>query len=646
MTTEGPVLIVAGPGTGKTFTIVHRIAYLIQQGVRPENIVAVTFTNRAAKEMKERTEALLGSQSSHVFIGTFHFLGIRIISEYSADNFIIYNRNEQIRLIKTFLKDSDLREISKKGRNSSFALIAEKISRFKNFLDDLDDGMKGIYERYQSALRKNSALDFDDLILKPIEIFGNRAVLEKYRDVFRYIMVDEYQDINPAQYTLLMLLANSKGNICAIGDSDQAIYAFRGADVGNFLNFEKDFKDAKKITLKENYRSTGTILNASSFMIKNNLKRIDKELISTRQKGAPVNVVSVPDERSEGEFIVREIEERIGGTSHYQLMSRQRETSQSLHESSCGFSDFAVLFRTNAQSSAIEESFIKSGIPYQIIGEKHALKRREITDTLSYLKVISNPADNVNLERIATLSPKGINEATILNISRYAEENGLSLYEAMKTYNPLSSHFSKGGKGEFSKEGIREFISMLERFMDLKHRLPFDEFVKVLLKESGLREYYKDREDNLMFLENLAYVYRDIEQTEALTRFINELSLFTPADAYDPKADAVTLMTLHMAKGLEFKVVFIAGVEEGLIPYTIKKDAVDLEEERRLFYAGMTRAQDEIFLISARNRFFYGQKLDQSPSSFLNEIPEELVKSGVIQRKIKKDKETDQMGLF
>ncbi|MEW6215273.1 MAG: UvrD-helicase domain-containing protein [Nitrospirota bacterium] len=687
-TIEGPVLIVAGPGTGKTLTIVYRIAYLIKQGVRPENILAVTFTNRAAKEMRERTEALLGKpcttplqpwlsvvrgkHSSNVFIGTFHLLGLKIIRESFSDSFIIYNRDEQIRLLKTLVRDSDFRGISQGGRSSPCALIAEKISKIKNLIEEVDDGIKRIYEQYRSALMKNSALDFDDLILKPVEIFGNSEILEKYRGIFKYIMVDEYQDINPAQYKLLMLIANSKGNLCAIGDSDQAIYAFRGADVGNFLDFEKDFKDTKTITLTQNYRSTGTILNASSILIKDNLKRLDKELNSMREKGNPITVISVSDEKAEGEIIVREIEERMGGTSHYQLMKKVIPPHPPLEKGGRGdfasdnsyrFSDFAVLFRTNAQAEAIGESFIKSGIPYQIIGGIHPLKRREIMDTLSYLKAIINPMDDLNLKRIITITLSGLSETTLSDIFRHAEKNGLSLYEAMKAYNPpqslpdgqqagpftkgeLRGINSKGGKGGFSKESIRKFISMLERFIDLKDRLTIDEFFGVLLEESGLREYYKYREDNFVFLENLAFTYRDVDPSEAIIRFTNEVSLLTPADAYDPRADAVALMTLHMAKGLEFKVVFIAGVEEGLIPYTIKKDNVDIEEERRLFYVAMTRAEDELFLIYARNRFLYGQRLIQSPSPFLREIPEEFVKNRFIPDKTKKYKKDGQMGLF
>lgn len=547
---DGPVLVVAGPGTGKTLTICRRIAYLISQGIRPENILAVTFTNRAAREMRERIESLLGRHAERLFMGTFHLFGLRIIQDSLPDNFAIYNRDEQIELIKPIVKGSGLKSHQ----------VAERISRIKNLMEEADDGIKGIYEDYQSNLKKNSALDFDDLILKPIELFGNSEMLAKYRDTFKYIIVDEYQDINPAQYMLLrLLLEGNEGNICAVGDSDQAIYAFRGADVTNFLNFEKDFKGAKRITLTENYRSTGVILNASNSMIKNNQNRIDKEVCTTRLHGNPITLISVPDEKAEGEFIVREIEARIGGTSHYQLL--HTKGAEDFSGESYSFSDFAVIFRTNAQAKAIEDAFATSGIPYQVVGRVHSLNKDEA----------------------------------------------------------------------------------LKKIAELKDRLTIDELLDTVLNESGLKKYYKD---GSVFLENIVASYKDKGPEEAIKNITNEVSLMSPGDFYDPRADAVALMTLHMAKGLEFKVVFIAGVEEGLIPYTIKKDGVDIEEERRLFYVGMTRAKDELFLLHARNRFLYGQSLAQSPSPFLRDIPEGLIEKRFVADKIRVAKKENQMGLF
>ncbi len=511
--TQGPVLVIAGPGTGKTLTIVRRIAYLIHQGIKPENILAVTFTNRAAREMLERSAALLGRAADGVFIGTFHLLGLRIIRDTRPDNFILYSREEQIDLLKGLLKGS-VKEARKR---------AEEISRMKGGY--FSGKIIEIYESYQSSLEKNAAFDFDDLILKPIEILSSGSIRQKFRDKFRYIVVDEYQDINPAQYRLLKLLAGSSGNICAVGDADQAIYAFRGADVDNFLDFGKDFKVVTTITLTENYRSAGTILYASDAMIENNQRRIDRKLSPVRNAGSRISVFSVPDEKTEGEVIIREIEKRMDGTSHYRRLHGSGGKDHG--EDSYSFSDFAVIFRTNAQARAIEEIFLASGIPFQVVGRRNSLQKKEIMDIASYFKSVIGQSDN-------------------------ADEQDISL----------------------------------------------------------------------------------------------EAKLLSPADIFDPRANAVALMTLHMAKGLEFKTVFIAGVEDGLIPFTIHKENADIEEERRLFYVGMTRAKDELFLLHARKRFLYGRRLTPVPSPFLMEIPEKFVLNKVTPDKVKKQKKDSQPGLF
>jgi len=599
MSTDGPVLIVAGPGTGKTLTIVRRIAYLILKGINPENILAVTFTNRAAREMRERTGAMLGNNARRVFIGTFHMLGLTILRNEYSNNCVIINREEQVNFIRKLLKDSDSGKISRRADS-----ISERISRIKNCMEDVDDEIKGIYEKYQDTLTNREALDFDDLILKPIGILGDHEKRRKYSEAFRYIMVDEYQDINRAQYMLLTRLAERRGNLCVIGDSDQAIYAFRGADIANFINFKESYKDAKMITLKENYRSTGMIINASDILIRNNLERIDKSLQQTRENGVPITVISVPDERSEGEIIVREIEERIGGTSHYHMMKTVATSEPPLtgrgredfdDEYACGFSDFAVIYRTNAQAKAIEETFISSGIPYQVIGRKYRQQRKEIMNVLTFLNVLQNPGDQ---QFYGAIDPK---------------------HEAL--------------------DGVS-----LERFRSLSEALPLDELLKMLWKESDVKQYCS--EENFIFLQELAPPYRDMGPSEAIRSFISEVSLLTPADAYDPRAHSVPLMTFHMAKGLEFKVVFITGVEEGIVPYTVKKDDVDIEEERRLFYVGMTRAMDELFLMHTRSRFLYGQRMTQVPSPFITELPDESITKRYVPDRIKKTKKDKQIGLF
>lgn len=516
-TIDNPLLVIAGPGTGKTLTIVRKIVYLIQQGARPENILAVTFTNRAAREMRERAAAMLGNEVGKVFIGTFHLLGLSVIRECRGDDFSIYSRDEQIELLKSLMKNS-----AKKAQQA-----VERISRIKNFLEDADGEVQETYEAYQAALKRYDALDLDDLIKIPIEMLQNNETALKYQDRFRYIIVDEYQDINPAQYALLRLLAGNNGNVCVVGDADQAIYAFRGADLENFLSFEEDFPGAAWITLSENYRSSGIILNAADSLIKNNQKRIEKELIPTREKGQRVSVTSVPDERVEGTVIVQEIEKRLGGTSHYQMTRNSSDRGDP--ERSFRFSDFAVVFRTNAQAKALEDAFAASGIPYQIVGRRRSAQRKGIEETITYLQSLIHP------DIIAKPNLTDPKEAKLLSV----------------------------------------------------------------------------------------------------------------ADFFDPRADAVTLMTLHMAKGLEFPIVFITGCEDGLIPCTLMEAGVDIEEERRLFYVGMTRAKNELFLTYARSRFLYGQRLNPSPSPFLTEIPEKYLQVTVVPDREKKQKEKDrQLRLF
>jgi superfamily I DNA/RNA helicase len=553
-TTEGPVMVIAGPGTGKTLTIVRRIAYLIQKGAKPERILAVTFTNRAAREMQERTVDLLGKDAHKVFIGTFHLLGLRILQDFSPSIFIIINRDEQENLLRAYIKESGMK----------VQQLAEKISRIKNFIEYADDSVKKIYEKYQAAMTEKNALDFDDLIRKPIDILSNKEIQGKYKEAFEYIMVDEYQDINPAQYRLLKCLTPNSHSLCVIGDSDQAIYAFRGADVTNFLNFEKDYSDAKRIKLTDNYRSTEMIIESSNGLIKNNHRRIEREIKTIKGKGVTIGIISVPDEKAEGEFIVKEIEKRIGGTSHYQLL--HRGMNREFSGCSFNFSDFAVLFRTNAQARALEETLSLSGIPYQVIGKTNLMNNDEIINVLK------------------------------------------------------------------------------ERFKESDEKLSPGEFFNKVIENTSLRAHLGDTA--YMSLQNIIHRYRELDLSEAFIRLMHELSLMTPADTYDSQADAVTLMTIHMAKGLEFRVVFITGLEDGLIPYTMKKDGADVEEERRLFYVGMTRAKDELLLTNTRSRFIYGLKRVQTPSPFLREISEKFVSTLFIPDKARKVKRDRQIGLF
>ncbi len=544
------LLVVAGPGTGKTLTIVRRIAYLLEQGASPEQIIAVTFTNRAAREMRERIQTLLRTQASGMFIGTFHLLGLKIIRDSLQAHPMIVGRNEQINLLKPIVGSS-----SRAARQA-----AEKISRIKNFMETPEGEMKGMYQAYQTALKEKGACDFDDLIIIPIQLFQAGKVADHFAGASNHIIVDEYQDISPAQYQLLKCLAREESTLCAVGDSDQAIYAFRGADVQNFLDFQTEFADAAMVVLKENYRSTKVVVGAAQGLIKNNLRRIEKELTADREQGTSVRVFSVPDEKAEADAVVREIEARMGGTSHYRLSSGN--APRDFSETTLAFSDFAVLFRTNAQAKVLREVFEEWGIPCQVLSERYPLNRKALVEYL---------------------------QASLDTLSEQID------------------------LGTFLKEVWEE-------------------------TDSG------DQESGL--LENLAAAYQHLPPRDAVTEIINELSLLTTADAFDPRADAVALMTLHMAKGLEFKVVFVVGCEEGLLPFTLTRNDADIEEERRLFYVGMTRAKDELFLFHARNRFLYGQKLSGTPSSFLTEIPQELIRMDSVADRPRKQKQGKQSTLF
>ncbi len=551
LATDRHALVVAGPGTGKTLTIVRRIAHLIQQGVSPERIFAVTFTNRAAREMRERIATLIGSPADGMFIGTFHLLGLKIMRESGIEP-TICTRDEQVGLLESITGAS-----TKAARQT-----ADWISRVRTLGEKPDGEVLKIIDAYREALRQQGMCDFDDLIGVPVDLFDSGAAPRSYREAVEHIVVDEYQDISPIQYRLLRRLLGDATRICAVGDSDQAIYGFRGADMGNFLSFREDFPDAAVIVLSENYRSTKIITEAACAVVQNNCQRIDKELRAHREEGRAITVISVADETAEAEAVAREIEERIGGTSHYRLAAMK--TSADFSESTFSFSDFAVLFRTNAQARAFRDTLSAWGMPCQVVGEKGLLQRRALIHRLQ---------------------------------------------------NQLSS--VRDGFDSFDLQG----------------------FLKAVEAESCL-----SGPDKALF-QNLAALYNHLPASKALGAIVDELTVFSTVDAFDPRADAVALMTLHTAKGLEFRVVFLAGAEEGLIPFTFGGKGVDVEEERRLFYVGMTRAKEELLLLHARSRFLYGQRLSGGPSSFLSEIPPRLVHvKNLADRKRKKG--NGQMGLF
>jgi superfamily I DNA/RNA helicase len=540
LTTGRHVLVVAGPGTGKTLTIVRRIAHLITSGIPPADILAVTFTNRAAREMRERLSALLEKDARRVFVGTFHLLGLRMLRD-AGMKFSICSREEQIRTLQSVMN------CTQKAAKD----MAESISRAKNLVEPAYGETVAAIEAYRGALEKNGMLDFDDLISVPVDLMREGKAGRR----FNHIIVDEYQDISPGQYRLLRSLTGPSTEICAVGDSDQAIYGFRGADLRNFLDFRRDFPDAATVVLKENYRSTRVIVDAASSVIRNNQQRIEKDLHAMGPQGAVLTLVSVPDDRTEAEVVVREIEGRLGGTSHFRLAGLTDSIDYSA--SAYSFADFAVLFRTNGQAKAFRDAFSSWGIPYQVVGEK-------------------------------------------------ASERSLALMEKLKR---RSGQLTAG-------------VTPRE-----------------MAEEIGANA------EEAAMLTVLAAAYEDLPPEEVLSRVIDEMSLLNAGDTFDPRADAVALMTMHMAKGLEFKVVFLAGAEEGIIPFTLGRGEADTEEERRLFYVGMTRAKEELLITHAKARFLYGHRLPGSPTPFLAEIPQQLIRKNTLSDKARK-KEGKQLGLF
>ncbi len=548
MALEGPLLVVAGPGTGKTLTLVRRIANLIQAGATHEDILAVTFTNRAAREMRERANRFLGSAVSRMFIGTFHLLGLRIMRDRIDGEFAVYDRGQQISILKRLT-----------GSQKKAEQVFEKVSRVRNLIEEGDPEIRQLCTAYEKALRCEGAYDFDDLILIPTELLKDPAVRGKYGSCFRYVMVDEYQDINSSQYKFLKSLMGEGNNICAVGDPDQAIYAFRGADVTNFLNFERDFPGASVVTLGTNYRSTETIVQASNTLIVQNGKRIEKALKAAKDRGLPVTVASTPDERGEGEIIVAEIEARVGGTSHYRRM--RGGIGDDFAGSSYGFADFAVVFRTNAQARALVDVFAESGIPCRVIGGRKPTKRGE-------------------------------------------------------------------------------FAAKLRSYAD---RLPGSSSLIDLLGQAAAELRVSD--DDRFLLDQLAVAHGDMPVAEALLRVADELAVTTSEDYFDPRAEAVTLTTFHGVKGLEFRAVFIVGVENGMIPFGARDGMDDTEEERRLFYVGMTRAMDELYLIHSRGRMIHGRIVSRQPSVFVREIDREFLRAKTFPDRPKKFRDR-QMELF
>ncbi|MDD4569335.1 MAG: DNA helicase PcrA [Tepidanaerobacteraceae bacterium] len=619
----GPLLVLAGAGSGKTRVLTYRMAYLIKnQGVNPKNIIAITFTNKAAREMKDRIEHILPGVRD-MLVSTFHSACVRFL-RFDIDklgynrNFIIFDNQDQQVLIKDCLKNLNIDDkkftpagvLNYIGRAKDQLLIPSKCLDMAK--DIREKTMAGIYELYQKRLKENNALDFDDIIMKTVELFKEYPrILSYYQNRFVHILVDEYQDTNIAQYNLIRMMAAKHRNLCVVGDDDQSIYSFRGADIRNILEFEQDFSDATVIRLEQNYRSTQTILNAANEVIDHNFGRKKKTLWTDNGEGQKINLVTLEDERQEAYFIAREINERV-------------------FRDNIGYGDIAVLYRTNAQSRVLEEAMVKTGLPYRIVGGLRFYQRKEIKDTLSYLRVVANPSDDVSLTRIINVPRRGIGNVTVNKLREVAEEKNRSIFDIITSMDDmlLSSSF---------KNKLRSFFLMLKDFIEMSKTMSIVDLMNYILEKTGYMEELNNqhttealsRIENLQEMISAAMEFEQRSPGGGLEDFLAELALVSDVDNMEEKEQAVVLMTLHSAKGLEFPIVFLSGMDEGIFPHSRSLlDDNQLEEERRLCYVGITRARKKLYMTRAWRRSIYGNKAYYSASRFLDEIsPEYIIES-------------------
>lgn len=626
--TEGPVLIIAGAGSGKTRALTFRVAYLIQKGVNPRNILAVTFTNKAAGEMKERIANLLADSklkiTSKPNVGTFHSICVRILRQeiekmgYNKD-FNIFDTQDQLMLMKKTLKELqiDPERFKPKSVLGTISKAKNELINEKDFSEHIgslyEEMIAKVYHAYQKKLRDNNALDFDDILMVTVKLFQKfPEVLQKYQNFFRYIMVDEYQDTNHAQYILVKLLSGKYRNLCVVGDDWQGIYSFRGANIKNILDFEKDYPDAKVVKLEQNYRSTQNILDAAHGVISKNVNRKDKKIWTDTPGGHPIFSYSAEDERDEAQFIAGEIKKKI----------REGERP----------SDFVVLYRTNAQSRAIEEAMLRNSISYRIIGGLKFYQRKEIKDIIAYLRLISNFSDVVSLERIINEPKRNIGEKTLDKWIGLAKEKKINPIEFILKNKNLENDRSK--ITESRADAIAKFCEFVSRMNETRDRLALTDFIQKVFSESGYEKSLADgtpegemRMENVRELLTVAKKYDENSGSEGLNLFLEEVALSSDTDQIEQEKDYVHLMTLHSAKGLEFKTVFIAGLEEGLFPHSRSLfNNEEMEEERRLMYVGVTRAKEKVFLIYSETRNIFGSVQVNAPSRFLEDIPENLLK--------------------
>ena len=629
---EGPLLILAGAGSGKTRVITYRIAHMVENlNISPYSILAITFTNKAAKEMKERVEHLIGDRAKDMWISTFHALCVRILRRdiekigYNR-SFVIYDSQDQLSLIKDCIKECNLREDSFKPRTvlSAISGAKDKLLGPKDFEERYAGDFKlsrisKVYTLYQKKLKSNNALDFDDLIYRTVELLRNdEFVRDFYQRKFQYIMVDEYQDTNHAQYMLIKLLSAKHKNLCVVGDDDQSIYGWRGADIANILDFEKDYDNAFVVKLEQNYRSTEVILDGANSVIKRNTGRKNKELWTQLKEGEKIKLHKAVDERAEANFIAREI------------LKRQESEDRNLME-------FALLYRTNAQSRALEEGLIKLSIPYRIYGSLKFYDRKEIKDIMAYLRLIQNPLDDLALKRVINVPKRGIGIKTIEKIEERALITGESLFGILQDV----SNFDLSTR---VKTTLNKFVMMINSFMDMKDILTLTEFIDKVIENTKYVDELKaedsdeanSRIENIEELKSVVMEFMATSEEKNLEEFLASVSLISDLDSLNQDDDYVTLMTLHSSKGLEFPVVFLTGVEDGIFPSSralIEEN--QLEEERRLCYVGMTRAKQVLYITYANERTLYGRRNHSIPSRFIAEIDESLFEENTKIEKIK-----------
>ncbi len=627
---DGPLLIIAGAGAGKTKTLTTKIAYLIEEKyATPYNVLAITFTNKAAKEMKDRLYAMLGDVAKKIQVSTFHSFGLKLLREnfellgYDR-NFVIMDSDDSLTVVKKIIKDLgyDPKVYNPKAiRNKISSCKNEMISAkaYERYaVSDYEQVIHKIYEKYEDKLYQNNSVDFDDLLLLPIKLFKeNPDVLERYQDLYQYILIDEYQDTNQAQYILTKLISEKNRRITCVGDDSQSIYSFRGANYKNILNFEKDYPDAKTILLEQNYRSTSTILDAANQVIKNNSQRKDKKLWTDRGTGEKIKYYRAYNERDEAQYVIRKIKELVNRGTEYK--------------------DIAILYRTNAQSRVVEEEMLKENLPYRVIGSFYFYSRKEIKDLIAYLRLIHNSKDNISLLRVINTPKRGIGLKTIENLTSKADEEGISIYDAINSGKEL------------------EFKNTIEKLKIVAEDLTLTELIDKVLDASGMKKELESEQslesevrlENLEEFKSITKAFEEKEGLISLEDFLLEISLISDVEEYKDDPNRISLMTVHSVKGLEFDNVFVIGMEEGIFPHMNSlMENMALEEERRLCYVAITRAKDNLHLVNARRRTLFGKEQVNPVSRFMSEINPGLLETNVKEELPKKEEKIDTTEMF